>query len=56
MDEEKIGISQMTAERYLKKMITKYGPLRLYEGSNGFKSVAMRYFEDTKKSPQIYQW
>lgn len=56
MGAEKIGISQMTAERYLKKMITKYGPLRLYEGSNGFKSVAMRYFEDTKKSPQIYQW
>jgi len=29
MSAEKIGISQMTAERYLKKMISKYGPLQL---------------------------
>lgn len=56
MGAEKIGISQMTVERYLKKMITKYGPLRLYEGNDGYKSVSRRYFEESKKPPEIYQW
>jgi len=52
MGAEKIGISQMTAERYLKKMITKYGQLRLLTAYE-HKVLVRRNVEETKVSPKI---
>ena len=56
MGAEKIGISQMTAERHLKKMVSKYGPLKIRQINDGVKYVTRRHLEDSTKPPQVFQW
>jgi len=54
MGAEKIGISQMTAERYLKKMTSKYGPLQLLSAYE--HRIVLRRFRKPKESPQLFEW
>jgi len=56
MGAQKIGISPITVERYLKKLITKYGSLRLRENSEGVKYIVRRHFEDTKNPKNEWDW
>jgi hypothetical protein len=56
MSAEKIGLSQMTAERHLKKMVSKYGSLKIRQIDDGVKYIVRKHPEDAKISPQIFQW
>ena len=56
MSAEKIGISPMTAERYLKKMVSKYGALKLRQIDDGVKYIVRRHPEDTKNPKNEWDW
>ncbi len=55
MGAEKIGISQMTAERYLNKMISKYGALRLLSAYE-HKIILRKSDESMKESQPPFEW
>jgi len=56
MSAEKVGLSQMTVERHLKKMVSKYGPLMIRQIDDGVKYIVRRHPEDAKIFPQKFQW